>query len=200
MKSIRSMAFTTVLILVLAACSSSDDAESTTSVDGSNTIAGSSDVQRQPENSSSFFSIEEVLLGSNGYVALNNFTGVPVTLDGLYLCQGGDCFSLPDEIIQPGGTMYVAVGSAPEVDGPVITDATIGDLAPSDGELALYVTDPTDSERIIMYLEWGSTPHERTDAAIAAGIWLEGSHAPSGDNAVRLYRNPDSGLWLWDAA
>ena len=200
MKLIRTMAIMTALILVLTACSSSDDAESAPSVDGSSTTTGSSDVQRQPESVSSFFSIEEILLGPDGYVALNNFTSIPVTLDGLHLCQGGDCFSLPNEVVPAGGIAYVAVGAAPNADGLVVTGATIGDLEPSDGELALYVTDPSNPERIITYLEWGSTPHERTVEAIEAGLWLEGSFAPSGDNAVRLYRDPDSGLWLWDAA
>jgi hypothetical protein len=157
-------------------------------------------VQRQPEAASSFFSIEEVVLDPDGYVALNNFTDVPVTLDGLHLCQGADCFALPDEAVASGATAYIATGESPDVDGVVITGATIGVLAPSDGELALYVVDPSDPERIIRYLEWGSTPHERTDQAVAASLWSEGSFAPSGDNAVRLYRDADSGLWLWDAA
>jgi hypothetical protein len=185
-----------VLTIGAAACSSDDAAQTTTSAANETTTT----IQRQPEGSSSFFSFEEVLLGPDGYVALNNFTSVPVTLDGLHLCQGGDCFTLPDEVVPAGGIAFIATGAAPDVEGIVVVGATIGILAPSDGELALYVTDPADPEKIISYLQWGFTPHERTQIAIDKGLWQENGWAPSGDNAVRLYRDPDSGLWLWDAA
>jgi hypothetical protein len=202
MKLTKMTAIATALILTLAACSGSDDdGATTTAASGeTDTTSGSSEVQHQPEAASSFFSIDEIVLDPDGYVALNNFTDVPVTLDGLHLCQAADCFALPDEAVAPGATAYIATGESPDVDGVVITGATIGVLAPPDGELALYVSDPSDPERIITYMEWGSTPHERTEEAVTAGLWPEGSFAPSGDNAVRLYRDPDSGLWLWDAA
>lgn len=199
-----------LMAVSVAACSGDDadestttDAPTTTSVEATTSTASAettSTIQRQPEGASAFFSIDEVVLGPEGYVTLNNFTDVAVTLGGLHLCQGPTCFALPDEAVESGGNAYVAVGEAPDVDGTIVIGATIGALRPPDGELALYVTDPDDPEKLVAYMQWGSTPHDRTEQAIAKGLWLEGSYAPSGDNAVRLYRDLDSGLWLWDAA
>jgi hypothetical protein len=47
-------------------------------------------------------------------------------------------------------------------------------------------------------LAWGSTPHDLTSLTVEVGLWFETSHAPSSENATRLYRVEESGLWLFE--
>ena len=78
------------------------------------------------------------------------------------------------------------------------TGATLGELRPADGEVALYSSqNVNDPKAMLVYLEWGSTPHEDTQTAIDAGLWIKGSYAPSAKDATRLFRQ-DTGLWLFD--
>jgi len=195
------------LVLLGASCSSSDDATSdtTTASDSGASTDSVPDsepdtVRRQPEAASSFFAINEVGLGPDGYVALTNFTDVPVTLAGLFLCQRPDYIELPDEEVAPGETVLVALGDGSGLDGRVVaTNVGLGELRPSDGEIGLYTSnDFGNPVAMIEYLEWGSTPHGRTDVAVAAGLWPEGSFAPTAETATRLFRVEESGLWLFE--
>jgi hypothetical protein len=146
-----------------------------------------------------FFSINEIGLGSKGFVALTNFTDVSASLEGLYLCQGSDCFELPDVAVDPDETVRIAVGDGSGHEGVVATRATFGDLQPSDGEIALYASQELeDPKEMLVYFQWGSTPHELTQVAIEAGLWVEGGYGPSSENATRLYKVPESGLWLFE--
>ena len=146
-----------------------------------------------------FFSIDEVGLGPDGFVALTNFTDVPASLAGLYLCQARECFELPDQMVAPGGTVRIAVGDGSGLENVVAVHATLGELRPSDGEIALYASpDIHDPEQMLVYLQWGSTPHEFTAAAIQAGLWVKGGYAPSSRNATRLFKIKETGLWLFD--
>jgi hypothetical protein len=54
-----------------------------------------------------YFSINDVDLGPDGFVALTNFTDVPASLAGLYLCQGTQCFELPNQIGRPSRSGHV---------------------------------------------------------------------------------------------
>jgi hypothetical protein len=145
----------------------------------------------------SFFAINEVGLGPEGFVALTNFTGVPASLDSLYLCQGSDCFALPEVVVEAGQTVRIAAGdgAGQEV---VATRATFGDLRPPDGEIALYeAAEGGGPGRMTVYFQWGSTPHALTQQAIDAGLWVEGGYGPSSPNATRLFKVLESGLWLF---
>lgn len=200
-----------LLSLTLVACGGSDKAaeatatpklastDLTTGVDTASAGETTNTVQRQPLGANSFFAIHEMGLGPDGYAALTNFTDVPVTTAGLYLCQGSNCFELPDAVISPGETGIVAVGDGTGLAGVIATRATLGELRSSDGEIALLTSpDSGDPEALLIYLEWGSTPHELTDVAVAAGRWLEGSFAPTSETATRLFRVEESGLWLFE--
>ena len=150
----------------------------------------------RPADSTYVFSIDEVGLGANGYVWLTNFSEVPASLQGLYLCQPPDCFALPDQEVAAGDS--VAIAASAETDHPGVV-ATWSDLAlsPTDGELGVYVSeDVGNAESVRSYFQWGSDPHEGTEAAIAAGFWVTG-YAPTSDNATRLYQN-EGGLWLFE--
>ncbi len=147
----------------------------------------------------SFFAINEIVLGPEGYIALTNFTDVPVSTGGLILCQGADCFELPDEEVPAGETVKVAVSDGSGLEDVIATQASIGELRSADGEIAIFASpDYNDPKALLVYLQWGSTPHELTTLALEAGLWFETSYAPSGPNATRLYRVEESGLWLWE--
>ena len=55
-----------------------------------------------------------------------------------------------------------------------------------------------DPAEMLVYLQWGSTPHALTDLAVQAGLWLKTGYAPTTSNATRLYKVAESGLWLFD--
>jgi len=191
------------LMLTLAGCASSSPAKIATQTPNQATLESSVTPTQQAASSrsgsGSLFAIDEVGVGPDGYVALTNFTDQPASLGGLFLCQGAKCFALPDVTVAPKATVRVASGNGAGLDGVVATGATFGELRPSDGEVALYASQNVkDPKAMLVYLEWGSTPHEGTQVAIDAGLWIKGSYAPSVKNATRLFRQ-DTGLWLFDA-
>lgn len=146
-----------------------------------------------------FFAINEVGLGPNGFVALTNFTDVPASLAGLSLCQGSECFELPDVVVDAGGTVRIAAGDGAGHEGVVATRATFGELRPSDGEIALVASQERDDpQAMFVYFQWGSTPHALTQIAVDAGLWVEGGYGPSSQNATRLFRVAETGLWLFE--
>jgi hypothetical protein len=154
---------------------------------------------KSASGSGTFFAINEVGLGPNGFVALTNFTDVPASLAGLYLCQGSDCFALPDAVVDAGKTARIAVGDGAGHEGVVATRATLGELRPSDGEIALVASPEVDDPgAIFVYFQWGSTPHELTQLAIDAGLWVAGGYGPSSPNATRLFKVAETGLWLFE--
>ena len=166
---------------------------------GSPTETSTPNVTATPRSGSgTLFAIDEVGLGPEGYVSLTNFTDQPANFGGLFLCQGAKCFELPSVEVAPGATARVAVGDGAGLEGVVATGATIGELRPSDGEIALYASRKSeDPKAILAYLEWGSTPHDNTQVAIDAGLWIKGAFAPSSTNATRIFHN-EGGLWLFD--
>jgi len=190
-----------VLLLIAAACGSPDDgAEATPAVrETTGAPAATSKPAAISGTTGSFFAIYEVGLGPEGYISLLNFTDQPVSTGGLILCQGSDCFALPDVEVTAGETARVAVGNGAGLEGVIATEATLGELKPSDGEIAIYASQEYDNPKALLaYLQWGSTPHDLTGVAVEAGLWFETSYAPTSANATRLYRVEESGLWLFE--
>ena len=146
----------------------------------------------------SLFAIDEIRLGSGGYITLTNITDQPASLNGLFLCQGARCFALPDIEVAPRATVRVAASSGAGLTSAVAANAAFGELRPSDGEIVLAASkNLQDPKSLLAYLEWGATPHTNTNAAIGAGLWIKGSFAPRASDATRLYRQ-EGGLWLFD--
>jgi len=146
----------------------------------------------------SLFAIDEIRLGSQGYIALTNITDQPASLSRLFLCQGTQCFAMPDFTVDPGATVRIAAGSGAGLTSAVAANAAFGELRPSDGEIVLAASkNLQDPKSLLAYLEWGATPRTNTNAAIGAGLWIKGSFAPSASDATRLYRQ-EGGLWLFD--
>lgn len=182
-------------LLFAASCTSPQAVEEVTVAPSP---SGAQPVKLGP-NTGTFFAINEVGLGPNGFVALTNFTEVPVSLEGLFLCQGSDCFQLPAVVVEAGQTARIAVGDGAGLEGVVASGATLGELRPSDGEIALVASKSSDDpSQMYNYLQWGSTPHELTALALEAGLWVENGYAPSSDTATRLFKVPETGLWLFD--
>lgn len=178
-----------------------DDDEPTTdeSTQANETAAGEGEVQRQPSSANSYFAIQEVGVGDISYVSLTNFTDVSVTTAGLILVLDGENIELPDVAVEAGATGRIALGDGAGLENVIMTAEDLGPLRPAEGEIALYTADDfSDPAAMINYFEWGSTPHERTDVAIEAGLWLEGSYAPTSPTATRLYRVEETGLWLFE--
>ncbi len=195
MKATRYLVLFIILIVGIVACGGNNQDQDLTVIPELS--------ENQPvvarSTTGSFFSINEVGLGPDGFVALTNFTDVPASLAGLYLCQGTDCFALPPETVDPDRTVRIAVGDGSGYDDVVATRASIGPLRPSDGEVALFASaDVNNSAELALYLQWGSTPHVNTGKAIEAGLWLEGSYAPSSGTATRLFKVQETGLWLYE--
>ena len=49
-----------------------------------------------------------------------------------------------------------------------------------------------------VYFQLGSTPHALTQSAIESGLWVEGGYGPSSQNATRLFKVLETGLWLFE--
>jgi hypothetical protein len=184
--------FAVVCTLALAGCSTTTPSGAPSGVPspGSFNPGDASDVGR-------YFKISEVGLGDDGWVTLVNYTDTPASLATLFLCQAGGCVDLPDYNVAAGAAARIAVGDGNGLADVAMTGADL-DLPSPDGEIALFSTDDIDDPNgMRAYLEWGTTPHELTDMAIANAIWLDGSYAPTSAVATRLFQN-DSGLWLFD--
>jgi hypothetical protein len=189
-----------VLLLAIAACGNPDNGgEVTPAVTSQPAAEATSKPAAVSGATGSFFAIYEVGLGPDGYISLTNFTDVPVSTGGLTLCQGSDCFALPDAEVAAGEVARVAVGDGSGLEGVIATEATLGELRPTDGEIAIYASQEYDDPKALLaYLQWGSTPHDLTGVAVEAGLWFETSYAPTSANATRLYRVEESGLWLFE--
>lgn len=170
---------------------------------GAGVIGGTSLSQAEPahvsSNTGTFFAINEIGLGQNGYVTLTNFTDIPASLEGLYLCQGVACSELPDVVVDAGATVRIASGDGTGLENVVATHAALGELRPSDGEIALATSaKPDDPQSLLLYFQWGSDPHELTKTAVETGLWVKGGYGPSSQNATRLFKDEKTGLWLFD--
>jgi hypothetical protein len=148
-------------------------------------------------DASRLFAIDEIGLGSDGYVTLLNYTDVPASLDPAFLCQATGCVDLSDDTVEPGEVARIAVGDGSGLEAVVLRGAAL-ELPPLDGEVGLYGSDDiNDPQALRSYLQWGSTPHQLTQVAVTAGLWQETGYAPTGPNATRLWKT-DQNLWVWD--
>lgn len=144
-----------------------------------------------------FFAIDEIGVGSRGYVSLTNFTDVPASLAGLYLCQGARCTALPRVKVGAGRTVRVATFSGKGLRNVVARNAGFGPLRPGDGEIAMSTARRVTARSLLTYLQWGKAKHALTPLAVKAGLWVAGAYAPTDAKAVRLYRM-QSGLWVFE--
>jgi len=189
---------TTVLavgLLVVAGCGTVTPTPGPTGVTTNPSL--SPDPSSDANDLSRYFSIVEVGLGPDGYVTLINYTESPASLGDVFLCQADGCVDLPDTVVEPGQLARIAVGDGEGLGNVVVRNAEL-DLAPADGEIGVFRSeDITDSAGIRSYLQWGSTPHEMTDTAVEAGLWIATAYAPTAAHATRLWKT-EANLWVWD--
>jgi hypothetical protein len=135
------------------------------------------------------------------FVTLENYSDTTAGLGGRWLCDPPACFRLPELDVEAGATVRIALRSDDGVEDAVISNTGLGPLTRGNGELGLYASEDTgDLGAVQDYVEWGATPHQGTTSAVAAGLWREGSYAPSGDTAIRIFVDLETGLWLWDGS
>jgi hypothetical protein len=103
-----------------------------------------------------YFSNEEIGLGPQGWVTLHNYTSSPASLDTLFLCQPPSCVDLPDVVVEPEALARIAVGTGTGLEDVAMTGAAL-ELAPPDGEVALYSTDDTTDRSHLWAFSVGST-------------------------------------------
>jgi hypothetical protein len=189
------MVFAVLVAIAVAVTSCSDGSSAET------TSSTPSRAVSDPAYSGAFFEIVVINFEEEPYVELHNFTDSSSTVRGMVLTQPPSSFVLPDVEVAPGETVKVAVGSGSGLEGLVIQNAELGELRPEDGEIAVFSSDDlNDPEAMLIYLQWGKTPHDLTDMAIGAGRWVEHAWAPSGPSAIRIFVDQDTGLWLWDSS
>lgn len=136
-----------------------------------------------PPNAAAEFGLTQVVFGEGALVVITNWGSAPGNLDGYWLCQFPSCAALPEIELGPGDQALIGLATAepPNLAGisaVVGLGPTLGVLAPTDGEIALYRSDSFDDPAsIVAYVEWGEPGHERAAVAVAAGIWEGGAVA-----------------------
>jgi hypothetical protein len=186
-----------ITLLVSACGSANQSAPSVVSSPSGGPASGATPIIKG-HPAGALFAIDEIGVGDSGFVSLTNFTDTTGSLERLALCQGTSCAELPDVAVEPGKTVRIAVGDGSGLADVVAKEVAIGALKPLDGEVALVDSAKRDeASGILSYVEWGTDPHAMTPLAITAGLWMNGSFAPTSANATRLYR-ADTGLWLFD--
>ena len=207
--------------LLAAACGSSEDTTTTTAAAATTTTAApetttttaapeTTTTSAAPETTTTeasadgaVFALGEVVFGPEGYVAITNLGTEAGDIGGFQICQFPTYFGIPSHELAPGDTLYVAVGSAADldVDGEVIeAGAAFGGLSAVSGEIGLYRSSSFGStSAIVSYVEWGSSGHERSGVAVGAGIWGEGDRVDvDGAALIRAVEAPPLGAADWE--
>lgn len=114
-------------------------------------------------------------------VELKNTGSTPVDISGYVLCHFPN-YNILTILTQVCGDDLILDP------GDIIAVNTIFTFDAADGELGLYLNgdDFGDPDNITDYVEWGSTGHERSDVAQAAGIWSPGDFVPSWTGCASL--------------
>lgn len=123
-------------------------------------------------NLSSQIVINEVDIFSQ-QVELKNQGPTAIDVTGYRLCNFPNYPSLTPGLVI-SGSLIIPSG------GLVLVNGSGLNLSPIDDELGLYL--PTglfsSSAAIVDYIEWGSTPHNRSSTGVAAGTWTVGNFIP----------------------
>jgi len=119
-------------------------------------------------------------IGSTNFVELVNISELTIDVSQYFLCQFPDYAKLEDLNLLCGLDYVMEPGE-------YITVILDFSLNSSDGELALYTDNLfIDPDKIIDYVEWGFTGHQRSNIAVLAGIWQTGDFVPAYNSANNL--------------
>ncbi len=121
-------------------------------------------------------------------IELKNIGLAPQDLSGWWLCDFPSYVLMDDLIIVCGDDLILDPGEILVVQSGIL-------LSSDDGEMGLYSDDSFGSSNsIVDYVEWGSTGHQRSSVAVAAGIWTTGDFVPdwTGSNSLEYSGEGDS--------
>lgn len=164
MKRITFLAMAIAFALVMSACGDDSAADSDS--------ASASDVVSDP--GLQLLAVDFTLDSA----AILNTSNEDISTAGFWLCSEGEYFALDPQPIAARSTILFQLDD-------------LGELDPSDGELALYSSDAFgDADAIQSYVEWGSTGHQRSELAASAGIWVPGEFVAT-DGPSTLLTNID---------
>lgn len=111
---------------------------------------------------------------SNRLVELKNQGTTNIDITGYRLCNYPYYPTISEALVE-SGSLIMAPGAITLISAPNI------EFNINDDELGLYL--PTgsfgNSDAILDYLEWGLTPHFRSNVAVAAGTWTSGEFIPT---------------------
>jgi hypothetical protein len=114
-------------------------------------------------------------------VIITNWGNSTGDLGGYWLCQGTIKKYLPEIELAPGEQALLGLGRdrPPDLTGMAVTlflGPSIGELDPESGEIAVFADSACDDpSRMVAYVQWGKPGNLRSDTAIEAGLWSEGS-------------------------
>jgi hypothetical protein len=116
-----------------------------------------------------------------GSVELKNLGATTVDVSTYWLCDFPAYTRLDNaSITVETGSLLLTAGAIVEVSGFDFIDS-------ADGELGLYSSSAfSSSAAIVDYIEWGSTGHQRSSVAVAAGTWTAGDFIPAFDNSLSI--------------
>ena len=147
---------------------------------------------QQPAGSGAQFVISSVSFGTAAMVVLTNVGSETGNLAGHFICQRPNYWAIPDIEVPAGQSVAIGAGGSVLIPPPgaltLDDQARIGQLSAGGGEVALYDSNSFGSSgSILSYVEWGTSGHQRSSVAIAAGIWPAGGFvATTADSSVIL--------------
>ncbi|MFK7809559.1 MAG: hypothetical protein AB8F74_17275, partial [Saprospiraceae bacterium] len=130
-------------------------------------------------------------ISDDGTIELMNMGTSMVDVSSYWLCN----FPAYEQM----SGLTLECGSLMMQPGDILAVANAITFDPADGEMGLYtVNNFASSDAIINYVEWGSTGHQRSAVAVAAGLWNTGDFLP-GLNAgqAAAYSGTGNGATAW---
>lgn len=128
---------------------------------------------------------------ADGEIEIFNGTDEAINLSSYWLCN------FPD--YQQISALTLECGDLELLPGEYLVVTGFSGFDAVDAELGLYSTNTfANPDAVVDYLEWGSTGHQRSSVAVAAGVWTAGDFvdAPTADNSLQSSKN-DEGDNVW---
>ena len=123
--------------------------------------------------------ISRVVFGEASRIELTNSGSGSGNLRGHFLGHDGDHVALPNVILAPGASAWIALEDAADPAGASETPADVVDasgelpaLSPARGEVALFRNDRLDrSDSLVSYVAWGGPGGTWSPLAVDADLW-----------------------------
>ncbi len=212
----RGLVLAVSLAVVVAACSGDDDTGTTTTTAAATTTTAAATTTTSAATTTTatpgaaVFVVTQVAFGENGYVAISNVGTSGGALSEFWLCQRPAYYQIPEVILDPGQSVWVATADGGTLNPPAEVvrvfgaEGGFGTFRESSGEIGLYTsTSFGDPNSIVSYVEWGSSDHGRSSVAVEAGIWGAGEfvEVPEGTTFITIGQIPATtgAQWLPDA-